>query len=456
MSHSDDEELETGDKGEKDYWPEIYSFLENADRGVFDSLRIFIDAPHLSKSFAIIAGNLIEILQCIDPREVPDLAEIIPLWLDYCRQIVLRKDEIAAVIPDFCIAGKNRFTPPQKGAYGHHPLGVTLWCSQKDNDLASRFTILQANLCLAFHYLRFLEVKRSYKYKNSKESACLATRHLADPEQSASLRLLPDKPIAFVSYYGALTDHVDDSLIKELIPLFHYVCSGKKGITHNREKNVHANNPFHKTEQSFEPIEEEAGGNPERIKVLKVRSGNKQQSAKQKKYLCSPDEFTTARETFVHEQPGTDPSGGRSLGQQFMKAKGSMSAIVMQNQRLGNDWDRLTPHEVAMFLRGVDGLAVADKDISGIPSAEVAAFLSISFWMSASPEIICKCKWVPEPANSSEQLGIQWGNSVQQSYYWVIKPRTPEQIFSNLNIEYLQFLLKINNIQPIRNTWLKV
>ena len=413
-----------------DYWLNVFSFLKNADLTVYNELRIFIDAPQTSKSFAVIAANLIDILRlvlsCIESRRDTELARKIPWWIDYCEQIVRKKDAMASEIPDFCVSGDAPFKPPLRGAYTTHPLGVALWCSVKNQDLVKRYRLLQANLILAYHYLKDLEEVKKYFYKNAKEAACRASRYLADPDNAAMLESLPDSSVVFDRYCRAVLGlpEPEGKQINDLKILFKYALQGKKGITHASKKRLHYNSPFQHYTQSIDMVEEEARGSSEKVHVLKVQAGSRVQSRKQIKYLCSPDEFTSARETVVCEDSGDDPSGGLSPGQQFFRAKASISAIAMHNQRLGSDWDTLTQYEVSKLLSGLDMLGAQNKDLGGIPSAEVAAYLSVLFWLSAPPDVAASCEWVQQPSSCKSRLGILWEGPTK---LWVVKPRRPEQ-----------------------------
>lgn len=414
---------------ESNYWSTIHSFLPDAGISSFNSLRTFINAPMTPKSFAIIAENLLEILplvlSSIDSVHESELARNIPLWIEYCREIVNKQEEIASVIPGFRDSGDLPYKPPQLGDYTRHPLGVALWCSVKTaHEPSSSYRLLQANLCLAHHFLIQLEETRKYRYANAKEVGCRTTRQLADPKYYSSLNLLPETAIRFTLYCRAVIDLAEDPRIRNLKPLFAYALHRKRGITHDRRKDPYDTSPFEKIVPTMELTEEEGHGAAEKISVLKVRSGNRGQAARQKKYLCSPEEFTDARETVLIEHSGSDPSGGLSIGQQYFKARGVTTAIEMHNQRLGCDWENLTPYEISVLLDGIEKLAGQGENISGIPAAEVAAFLSIIFWTSATPEVACRSVWVPQPAASKEQLAIHWEGATR---FWVVEPKTPKQ-----------------------------
>lgn len=433
------------------YWRSIYSCLTDADETVFDELRVFIDAPLTPKSFAVIAENLLEVLPivglCVDSAQDPQLSRNIPKWVGYCEQIVRRKDALASIIPEYSKTVDLPSKPPQLGAYKQHPLGVTLWCSVRENEYSSRYRLLQANLCLAHHYLRHLEETKEYRYENAKAVACRTTRQLSDPRYFQSLMLLPETPVKFDAYCRAVTENTDDPMVRLLKPLFEYALHRKRGITHVRGENAYSVNPFEKAMQTIDFAEEDEDGRSEKIIIMQVQSGTLGQTAKQKSYLCSPAEFSDARKTVLTEHSGNDPSGGFSAGQQYLKARAVTSAIAMHNQRLECNWDSLTPHEVMTLLEGIEKLAMEEEVFSGIPSSELAAFLSILFWTSATPEVACRCEWVPQPAVSKTQLAIQWEKSLR---FWVVKPRSPEQRHISASILWEQALpLSSRYVLPI-------
>jgi hypothetical protein len=427
-----------------DQWSLLYSELQNShvDRDVFDELHTFIAPPPELKSFATIAANLIRIFPCVQSilsfESKPDrnLIRNLSLWTTYCESIVSSQKDIERVIPSFCDRGKVASQPPQHGSYKFHPLSVALWCSVSDPALSERYVLLQAYLCLAHNYLRVLEDKKGYRYGNSKLRACRAVRKLSNPNFANILRDLPDEIQPFIDYLEAVELLEGDDDFHYLYMVFSNSLKGKKGITRQRITNglhskTNISGPFRDKTQTFvSKDDDEDDSSGELVTVLTLQTGTKSEIMAQKRLACSPDEFTAAREAIICEETGPDPSGGLDRRQQALKAKGSLSAIAMNNQRIGTDWDILTPDEIATFLRSIKNMCHNNhKDVfqefEGIPTCELMAFLSILFWTSTTPEIVKQCTLVPAAARSNVQLGIQWKPG--EDGYWVIKPRVPKQ-----------------------------
>lgn len=427
--------------GNNDHWLLLFYSLQqhcHVDREVFNELHTFIAPPPELKSFSTIAANLIRILSSIkailafEPQPDRDLRKKLSLWISYSESLVSIQKDIEIVIPNFCEKGKFPSHPPQHGSYDSHPLFVALWCSVTEPALSERYVLLQAYLCLAYYYLRPLEDKKGYRYENSKHGACRAVRKLSNPHYANILLGLPSEAQQFNDYLDSFKALVGDKDFPSIALLFSSCLKGKKGRTHSRKsirilKNSYHENQFNEKSQNYSiKDDEEDGSLGETAKTHTVQTGDKREIEARKKALCSPDEFTSARESITIEEEGSDPSGGRDIQQQVYYAKANVSAIAMNNQRIITDWDRLTPYEIAIFLQEIDYLSRKGcEDFSGIPSSELAAFLAVVFWSSTTVKEVQECTLVPAVARSAVQLSIQWAEG--ESGYWVIKPRVAKQ-----------------------------
>ncbi len=430
----------TAEEHERDDWPALRSILgaHGRDLNILEELRLFIDPPPPLSSFAIIAENLAAILKRLHTllisgnRTTSDLPGKVFQWLILCEFINTIRNEIESSIPGFCKIGKEPFTPPLRGYYGTNPLSVALWCRVSDAALRERYLLLQSFLCASHYYASLFSDTKQKLVESAKEGACLAARKLANPEFSSKLLEFPAAVVSFHSYRDLI-----DPIVKDPKSEFHnlghfYDLAIERKAAHARTRygkslkiDDNDNYPYIEELPEIDFSEESEGKPGDKIKIFTVTGVDRRTLQEQERNLCSPLEFNSRRSMVVLEKPGPDPSGGLSRGQQFLQAKVVSSVIKMKNQRLVTDWERLNAHEIETFLSGILQLSSQEGNIARVPCCELAAFLTIVFWISASPESVKECDLLPGAARHGEGLGVLWGDS--SSRHWVVRPRVPLQ-----------------------------
>ncbi len=408
----------------------------HVSKAIFESLLEFIN--HLPKfnSFATIAGNLCYILKTlrivIAESQITDnkLPNNINGWISCCETITAHLDDIELQQPGFCSKGHSPYSPPYRDYFETHPLAIALWCSVQNEELHSRYVQLQAQLCLSFHLLQVQSAKKRKYTASAKIKACLAVRKLSRPEFRAYLWKLPERPLSMKAYRRALKQFDDDKDIHPLLVLIDYALKEKAVRERTGKMAGRAVRGAFNLNQQVISFGTEEAGDAEKMTVLKVTTGNKTEIARRKNTLCNPDEFHSSRQFAIQERAGKDPSGGLSERQQHMMSRGVSSALAMHNQRLPGDWERLTAYEIETLLQGLKKLVDSPSSIMGIPSAELAAFLSICFWMARPPETARDATLVPDAANCKTELGILWYPDPKSEKTprigcggWVVKPR---------------------------------
>lgn len=410
-------------------WLRLLEILKpyNISKFAFDGLIEFITPPPKYSSLATIIENMSHVLQsCLDilaASHIEDktFAHNIRIWLDCCSTIKAHLDEIESRLPGFSAKGKFSHRPPYRDFFESHPLAVALWCSVQDGDLHRRYVNMQAHLCLAFHILKTQNAKKQKRLASAQERACLAARKLSWPDYAELLKTFPDQPLSIKAYRRAIEPFDGDKDIHPLLLLIDYALDEKStrertGVVSKRG----STGAFSKEQQIVSFCGDEEADSGEKLTLLKVHTGKRNEVADRKKSLCNPDEFLS-RLFVVQEHDGKDPSGGLSGCQQHMIARGASSAIAMHNQRFPCDWERLTAYELETFLMSLGELSAGSNSIMGIPPQELAAFLSISFWMSVPPDVARCTTLVIEPARCKGALGIKWLSNGEG--WWVVKPR---------------------------------
>lgn len=424
-----------GDDKNKDVWSEFHEVLAqyHLSTAVLDCLLHFVNIPPKLTSFEHLASNLVLILRRVadilevEALEEGELRSAIPLWINYCETIVAHRTEIEVLVPGFC---QSLTRSPYYGSYKKYPLGVALWFRSSNTDLCEQYVLLQAYLCLSYHLAQHHEASLGRKYKDAKEKACLATRNLSEPYLSDILRSLPTTALSLKEYSDTLSHWDYDLEICRLRVLFTHAMTGRKestGSSTQRRRTLRVEEmPFENVSELFNYSEDDSDKNPARVSTMKTSSLTESQLALQEKNLCAREEFTSPRETIHVEHEGPDPSGGYSRSQYLLLARGQAAATAMRNQRLPNEWDRLTAYEVKQFLFLLSNLANKSfNKVGNVPAEELAAFLAILFWTSSSIETVLTCTLVPTDARSTVPLSIQ--RCKDGPWLWVIKPRVPRQ-----------------------------
>jgi hypothetical protein len=398
----------------------------------FQELLSFIAPPPQITSFLTILINLGEVLPVLERILAfhPDLNKtLLPKiadWNRICSEIITHRATLSVTFPTFDMSFPNSYTPPYRGNYQTHPLGVALWCSVGNQDLKSRYSLLQAYMALTIFLLQNREDNPLKSKPSIIYGSCLKMRQFSAPKTRGPLPFLPDLPMKLGDYKRALDDLDNDELLP-ISALLKLLIEYKRPRHYRGRKSTaaHDKNPLDRVEEIA--IEQESTNEKAKqlLTVYTVSQGNSRRGGEYRSTLVSPLEFKSAQEFFAIKHDGPDPSGSRSPAQMKMEAKGLASAYAMKNQRHSNDWDDLTPFEIEMFLRSIIELASGDQHICGIRGHELAAYLGIVLWTSAAPDIAHKIKLVPQPAKCKDLLGLH--REKDGSYYWVIKPHVPKQ-----------------------------
>ncbi|GAM09936.1 hypothetical protein OR1_02220 [Geobacter sp. OR-1] len=411
-------------------WSPLFAVLkaDRLPRFVFNEMLRFVNPPPKIESSFAIFENLATVFNYFTAilnaySRQGELVKQVANWERYCLVIISRRNEINNSLPKMFNSSSKTDVPPFHSYYESHPLGVALWCSPSNPAELHRYRLLQAYLCLSIYKLMLLENQNPYLHKNAKILACRAVRKLAHSEHAKILSALPLTVVTLEEYRHAFIRFVKDEEFQPLIALFNLAL----GLTQGKEKGKGGGkrnqNPFKKPRQTVEFGDDDEPAKRERIDVITYTKGSIAEQKARKKSLCAPDEFESAQEFLDCSEPGPDPSGGLSPGQQYIIAKMAASAIALHNQRLATDWDQLTSHEIGVFLKELKRLAIRDDDICGVKSQELATFLAIVFWTSASTKTAANTVRVPAAAACEAALGICW--SSEQDATWVIKPFVP-------------------------------
>lgn len=424
---------------QSDAWSQLFVIMEpyQISRATFDDMVRFASVPEDLTSFGIVVSNLISIFKRsidilkIQSSEEQEFITNIESWITCCEAIATKGREIEQHIPGFNLKAGHSYHPSKRGYYKSHPLGVALYSRVLDPKLIAQYHLLQAYLCLAHHYVRNLEASKGYSYGNAKSEACLAVRNLTKSHLAIILHGLPSTPLTIQDYRDALKSWDYNLEIRRIRALLTHAITGRKGIIHTeRASRKHSlqseEHPFNDYEQVNSYAENDDVHHAAKLKTLNAPSISESQLNQQERELCCREEFSSPRDTYLFEHEGPDPSGGFSWSQYRLMARGFAAAAAMQNQRLISDWDRLTPYEVQSFLAYLDELSgLEGKQVGGVPATELAAFISICFWISATPEVACECTLVPAAARCTAQLGI-FPDS-KNEWNWVVKPVVPVQ-----------------------------
>jgi hypothetical protein len=286
--------------------------------------------------------------------------------------------------------------------------------------LQERYLLLQAYLCLAAYVMRPLEARNPHYCADTKVRCCRAIRQLSHPDNSNILGKLTDSAVSLQDYRDAFAKKATGEEFHPVVVFFDYALEAKKARGSGPHKRKPANK-FNKGKQTIEFGDEDNRDDRERVNVLTTSTVLVTALRTAKKQLCSDAEFNS-KEYVTCEEPGNDPQVGRSFSQQKINARFAASSIAMHNQRLVTDWNHLTQHEIDIFLDELKKLSLRDDDFEGVPSQELATFLSMVFWTSATSKTVSEATRVRDVPNSKTTLGVLWD---AEKVSWVIKPYTP-------------------------------
>ncbi|MBT0666128.1 hypothetical protein KI809_17595 [Geobacter pelophilus] len=426
----------------QDFSATLYDALKHCGvkQGDFESLMRFIDPPPKYAAFATIAENLVKIFQHLEyislkfaggfsSQTRSTLHANLSAWLHCCEMITANCREIETVLQDFCAPGKSSYEPPYRDFFGTHPLFVALWCRKPDEALSRRYELVQAYLCLLYLELQTLGLGKRQKAESAKEKACLAVRKLARPEFEETLMAFPDRAMSLADFRNIVDSF---SIDKHISPIPHLIKLALREISvRDRGKGIsvirRSRGSFSNSKQVISFAADDDSGSMDSITLLSVEQGNKTDIAERKHNLTCTEEFASSRQFAVFDRSGPDPSGGLSEKQRRRMSVGAASAIAMSNQRLPTDWDRLTAYEVATFLEGLNDLSQMKikREYGEVGSRELAAFLTIAFWLSATAEDVRNVVIVPSKERCKTDIGILLAGN-DSGHRWIVKPRVSE------------------------------
>jgi len=412
-------------------WEKLYISVQDKfpDHAIFDTFRDFISPPPRLNSFTRIVQNFIEIHDYLARIRVyfdyrPSYAFNLIPWVNLCYIILSKAREIEQIIPGFTAPVETSSSPPYHGYYGSHCLGVALWCSPIDrsNNLQSNYRLMQTILVLAVNEAKMRADKEGLNLDSQMSKACLVVRKLSSPVNNRILMMFPDEACSLPEYNNYLDDQIkeecqDDKITDSKCTLYslRYItkyafekAEVKTGGKTTDEPERTPNDIITDIYPSDEEDDGEAGGKSppkaestsneiitESYSLEEDDDGKSSIKARRLAYVSCPEmqaerigalltnsEFTEPREVIYCEAEGKDPSGGLSLGQQYLKAKEAQKIISMDNQRLPFAMAFLAPHDIDLFLGQLNKLSGTTGNINGIANEELAAFLAISFWTS--------------------------------------------------------------------------
>ena len=347
-----------------------------ASRQCVEELLSFIYAPPHLKGLSIVCTHLLLILPKIsliiksEGSSFDTLRGQIDTWL-----------RIAGIISK----GWEHDPSSLRGEYtGPYSLYAALWHSPKKSEHAEKYADLMAILCVALKKLRHQEA-RGESYPSSKYVATLRARQLTQTKFEAELRSLPPGCRTLHQYFAAL-DKDRDRFQHDIWVLLDYAVNGKAGIRRTSDGRLGAQSVVILAEDP--PGEDDEDGQTvQRIQLPQ----NNQKRRNVLRSLASPAEFTEGGVTFQFASRKSSPEAGdrQTVRQDAFEVRKLARLLAVKNQLLPCRWDALTSYEAAVFLEAVQDL-MKTKRIAKVPGPELAAFLSVMFWMSARLEAVCK------------------------------------------------------------------
>ena len=364
---------------------------------------VWIEAPSHAKGLGKVCTNLLSILPKVqeiannNPHQFKSLIANLPGWK------VITQD--LAGVPE---KGKTSLV----GDYtGSNALYTALWYVPTKPQLAEKHSTLMAVLCVAVAKLQIM-VNRGENYSYSHYHAALFARKLTKVSNEQELLSLPSEARSLEEYLQALDKHSPG--LGGLWKFLDYAVREKAGI--RRTSSARAKTASVLSEDLSE-LDDEA-------EVIVVQKVQLPQSREKKRFiretLTSPVEFSEGRET-----ASITTDGPKTAGEDVIYARKVGKMLTIQNQLLPFRWYMLSKYEVASFLDGVQDLCQTPK-IETVPGLELAAFLSVLFWLSARPESVCNFKLYCDPLKGASGNGYieAWGEPPRP--HWVVIPPQPK------------------------------
>jgi len=425
-------------------WVKLYSSVKDefSDQEIFNSFRGFIAPPPRLNCFSRIAENFIQIsefLTTIISKSdfVPSYSDKLDVWGSLCKIFLGKTLEIEHVIPGFTAPEEADSPPPYHGYYGSHCLGAALWFSPTNasKTLKSNYRILQAILFIAVNEAKILAVEEKFDLDSQMSKACLAVRKLSARDYYNILNSLPAESCSISEYEEYIDEQIEVECSEKkiieskstLYPLRHLIeiVFGKtKVITRTKSAEKRENTSNEIISDLYLLGEDDDGKSGIPFLISRDVTGTEKIRAERLEALLTDDEFTAPREVISYEKEGKDPSGGLSLGQQYLKAKEAVKSITMDNQRLPFAMGFLSPHDIDLFLQQLRILSATAGSILGIANEELAAFLAINFWTSRPVDDVVKSTLAPYPEEPQSNVAIY--RQDKNEWFFLLKAKAPE------------------------------
>ena len=378
-----------------------------AARGCIERLFSFIEAPEHLKGLSTACKNLLKVLPKVEAiarsegRNFQPLLIDIGAWLKIVRILSETSEQVKTSL---------------RGDYtGSHALYVALWHSPKKTDLADKYSSLMAMLCVALMKLHVREVKGE-RYQSARYNATLRARQLIKLQYESVLQSLPQECRSLQQYFEEIGKG-NDPFLHDIWVLLEYAVKGKAGITRKVEGR--------RWDQSAsiladEPPDFDCENDAEFQVVQRIQlPQDKEELKRVRKTLTSPIEFNEGSESFQIKTK--NPKTSR---QDAFLSRKVAKQLAMQNQLLPYRWNTLTTYEVACFLESVQEL-MKEQRVAKVPGPELAAFLSVMFWLSARPETVCKFNLYSNRPRGRFGNGYIEAAGRQSRPAWVVNPPQP-------------------------------
>jgi len=375
-----------------------------ASKACVEQFFALIEAPPHAKGLAKVCNNLLRILPKVEiiarsnPQDIRALIANIPAWTLIIRTLSKTSDQgQTSLVGDYT---------------GPHAFYVALWHVPTKPELVEKHSTLMAALCVAVAKLQVQE-NRGESYSSSHYNAALRSRKLAEPANEQDLRSMPSDAESLDEYLSALDK--DNNGKGGLWNFLDYAVHEKAGI---RRKSAGRNT---KAALVFAEEPPDADDDSEIQTVQRVQLPLDEEKIERiRKTLTSPAEFSEGRET-----ARITTKGALTAREDAFQSRKLSKSIAVQNQLLPFRWYVLSTYEVSSFLDTVHDLGKVPL-IGKVPGPELAAFLSVMFWLSARPGSVCNFRLYKSPSKGASGNGYVAALGRPPRPYWVIAPPTPK------------------------------
>jgi len=356
-----------------------------------DDLLEFIDCHAELRGLAVIADNLIPILNLLDEigPNASELSSItIGQWQAICRYISDEAKTLDYLFPGIILPAKNHKNPFSK-VIEKYPLYVALWFHYPEPSLQQSYQLIQAYLLLTQFYFRNFTEKEGKNYQNTTRESTRLIRQFADAAKPATLlalrpllALMPAEPILMEEFLDELREMEDDDDEEEgdalvanvfktnlavLRRMLEYAAEHRGGYSRRNNRSWDAILKREAIRIAIISNDPDAQPVDFSIETLLMPSQTTVIENAARRAGCAPGEVKTGVEHFIFSE-GVNEQGisttfmaGRSPLAHIRRTRDKHHAVAMSNQLLPTQWGRLTLVELTLFLYSVSNLNREDK-----------------------------------------------------------------------------------------------